>query len=332
MVITEKDGFVEVVSPSELAFGTPDTDLLERPAIDVAGHAPGPGSRDLRLRYLTDNVGWKTDYVIETTGNGTAPELDITGWASIRNEAGRPFRAQPLMLVAGDVNRTSPQPLPRAEMAGARMMGMAMDAEPVASRVASGDVHVYSLAGPVDLAASETTQVRIAHQHKVRAARRYLVDGRSHFMRSPMPGIQPFENPAVEIRFTNEGSEPLPAGNARVFADSRLLGESPIPATPAGEQVILRTGKAFDLTVRRQQTAFRRLGLSDNEIETAHELTLRNAKDTSVEIEVREQIGGEWELIEASHPMNRDGLAATWRIGVPAGGKTTLTYVVRIKR
>jgi len=332
LAIIERDGLVELVGPSVLAFGTPDADLLERPAIDVAGHALGPGSRTLGLRYLVGNVGWKTDYVIAATGSEAAPSLDITGWASVRNGSGRAFTAKPLMLVAGDVNRTSPEPMPRAEMADARMMSMAMDAAPKAERVAAGDVHVYSLVGPVMLAANETTQVRLAHQPGVKAERRYIVEGGGYLLRSPMPGMQPFENPAVEIRFSNEGTEPLPAGNARVYADGRLLGESAIPATPAGEQVTLRTGQAFDLTVRRQQTAFRRLGPPDNAIETAHELSFRNAKSEAVEIEVREQIGGEWDLIEASQPMNRDGLTAVWRIAVPAGGEASLTYVVRVKR
>lgn len=236
------------------------------------------------------------------------------------------------MLVAGDVNRTTFDAMPKAEMATARMMTMAMDAEPMANHVAAGDVHVYSIAGPIDLAADETTQVRIAAQEAVKAERRYILQGHGHHVRSPMPGAQPFENPDVEIRFINEGTEPLPSGNARVYAGDRLLGESSVPSTPAGERVTLRTGKAFDLTVRRQQTAFRRLGSSNTTTESAHRFTLRNAKDSAVTIEIREQIGGDWELVEASHAMNRDGLAAVWQIPVAAGGEATLSYVVRVKR
>lgn len=326
------NGRTELVDARSLALSTPDEDLLERPAIDVAGHALAPGSRDLRLRYLVGNVSWKTDYVVDAVGSEAAPELDIAGWASIRNQSGRAFRAQPLMLVAGEVNRTSPQPVPQAEMAQARMMTMAMDAEPMANRVSGGDVHIYSLAGPIDLAAHETTQVRVVEQNRIKAERRYIITGHGHFARSPIAGLQPFQNPDVELRFANTGGEPLPAGNARVYGGERLLGESPIPATPAGEDVTLRIGKAFDLSVRRQQTAFRRLNPPDQGFETAHQFLLRNAKDTATVIEIREQIGGEWELVEASHPMNRDGLNAVWHIEIPAGGEAELTYVVQVKR
>lgn len=336
--IVEKAGRVETVDPNAFALGTPGADLLDRPAIGVAGHATAPGARALRLRYLTGGVAWSADYVIDVTDDGPVasarePDLDITGWASVRNASGRPFTARPLVLVAGDVNRISvPEAFARADEAAPRTMAMAAEAAPAFERTASGDVHVYALAGPVDLAANETTQVRLLKHEGLKAERRYIVEGGGHLFRAPVPGMQPFENPAVELRFANAGSEPLPAGEVRVYTDGRLAGENVIPATPAGETVVLRTGLAFDLTVRRRQTAFRRLGPPDNDIETAHAFELRNAKDTAAVIEIRERIGGEWEMIDSSHPMERDGLMAVWRIEVPASGAATLTYAVRVKR
>ena len=329
------DGRVETDPPGRLLFGPLNGFLADRPAIDVAGHALAPGGRDLRLRYLAGGLGWQTDYVIEARGSEVSPTLDITGWASIRNDSGRPLRARPLQLVAGDVNRTSPAPklqaMPMAE--GARMMTMAAaDAGAMPERSAVGDVHVYTLAGPVDLAEGETTQVRILRQEGVSAGRRYVLEGGGHRFRGQMPGAQPFENPAVEVRFENTGFEPLPAGNARVFDDARLLGEVTIPATPAGETVTLRTGTAFDLTVRRTQTAYRRLGPPDNAVETAHELVFRNAKANDVMIDVREAIGGDWEVIDSSLPVDRDGLTAVWRVAVKAGGEAVLSYAIRVER
>ncbi|MEQ8665202.1 MAG: hypothetical protein RIC16_05705 [Rhodospirillales bacterium] len=326
---------VETDAPGRIAFAPLDAALVDRPAIDAAGHALAPGGRDLGLRYLAGGLGWHTEYVIEAKGSEASPSLDVTGWASVRNDSGRAFRARPLNLVAGDVNRTSPTPqlgaMPVIE--GARMMTMAAaDAGAMPERTAAGDVHVYALGGPVDLAAGETTQVRLLHQEGVTSQRRYVLEGGGHWFRGHYPGAQPFENPAVEIRFTNEGTEPLPAGNARVFDGSRLLGEAPVPSTPAGEEVTLDVGRSFDIIVRRIQTAYRKLGPPDNDIESAHVVRLRNAKPEDVTVEVRQHIGGDWEIIETSLPLERDGLAAVWRVPVPAAGGTELSYVVRVRR
>ena len=62
-------------------------------------------------------------------------------------------------------------------------------------------------------------------------------------------------------RKTEFGDRPLPGGVARLFqADSagraQLVGEASMDHTPAGEDLRLSAGTAFDLTARRVQTTY----------------------------------------------------------------------------
>ena len=129
--------------------------------------------------------------------------------------------------------------------------------------------------------------------------------------------------------------KPLPAGVVRVYArDSRgaaqFVGEDRIEHTAKNETVKLKLGEAFDITAERKQTAFKRL--PDNLSESAWRIELRNAKDEEVRVKVQEPMPGDWKIVQESqrHAKN-SARSALWEVAVPANGKTTLEYTVRVK-
>ena len=67
-------------------------------------------------------------------------------------------------------------------------------------------------------------------------------------------------------------------------------------------------------------------------IETAYQLEIRNAKSEKVVVTVVEPIAGEWQMLQESHPHKKESAhSAVWEIPVPAEGKATLTWRVRVK-
>jgi hypothetical protein len=143
---------------------------------------------------------------------------------------------------------------------------------------------------------------------------------------------------AVFVEFDNKGGElgvPLPKGIVRVYKkDSRgnalFIGEDRIDHTAKNEGVRLKLGDAFDVKAARKQTSFRKI--ADRVYESAYSLELANAKDTAVTVKVVEPVPGDWEMMSESQKHTKgDAHSAVWQVAVPAGGKATLEYTVRMR-
>jgi len=80
----------------------------------------------------------------------------------------------------------------------------------------------------------------------------------------------------------------------------------------------------------RRQTDYRRISTSTSEV--AFELTLRNHKDAPITVEVNEPIGGDWQMVDASHKWIRTAaFAARFEVPVAGGGTSVLKYRARAR-
>jgi len=143
----------------------------------------------------------------------------------------------------------------------------------------------------------------------------------------------------VLYRFRNDEAShlgmPLPAGTVRVYQnDSRggvqFAGEDQIQHTPKDEGLEIHIGNAFDIVAERTQTDYKKI--SSNVYEMAYQITLRNHKDTPIDVEVREPIGGDWEILNSSHKWTKlDSTTVGFNIPVDKNGTTVLEYRVRVR-
>ena len=128
---------------------------------------------------------------------------------------------------------------------------------------------------------------------------------------------------------------PLPAGTVRVYqADSKggtqFVGEDQIEHTPKDENVRIYTGQAFDVVCERKQLDYKKI--ASNQFELQLQVTLRNHKDGPVTVEVREPIGGDWEILDSNFKWTKlDSSTVGFEIPVDKDGTSTLTYKVRVK-
>lgn len=66
-------------------------------------------------------------------------------------------------------------------------------------------------------------------------------------------------------------------------------------------------------------------------VETAKVLAVNN-KDEAVTITVREPVPGDWEILDENQPHQKEAAnAVAWKVNVPANGKATLTYRVKVR-
>lgn len=293
----------------------------------------------LRLGYFTGGASWQASYQVLLG----VSDARVTGAAVVES---RSLRAEDteVQLLAGAVGRATagqpPMPMFKAARAEA-----AMDAREV-SEQRVGEFHLYSLPGKSTLLPGLTTSVALFDPAQVAYERSYVVHGLM-----PYWGFIPQQGDETEApvevmytlkrpRKTDFGDRPLPGGVARLFqTDSagrpQLVGEASLDHTPAGEDLKLSAGTAFDLTARRVQASYvtrrdsskaggRSLATAD------YKVTLTNAGDTAVTIEVREERAGEWAVVSSSVPAEKISSTITrFRVKVPARGNTVLTYRVR---
>jgi hypothetical protein len=296
----------------------------------------------LRLGYFTTGAAWRASYQVVL---GTA-DARVTGSAVIESQTLRAEDAE-LQLLAGAVGQAQPAPPPVPYAArGVMAEAMAMD-KMAATEQRVGEFHLYSLPGRTSLLPGLTSTIALFEPAQVKYERNYVVHGQV-----PWWGMLPQQGDETEVpvevsytlkrpRKSEFGDRPLPGGVVRLFqADSggrtQLIGEAAMDHTPAGEDVRLSAGTAFDLTARRVQTTYstrrdstkagwRTLATAD------YKVTVRNATDSATTVDVREERSGEWSVLQSSVPPEKVSSTITrFRVKVPARGEATVTYRVRV--
>ncbi len=314
----------------ELIFDQLPENLRERPTLVWLLSSARAGERRLEATYLTGGLTWKADYVL--TLDQAGDEGSLLGWVTLDNTSGASYPDATVQLVAGEVHlapapRSGPQPM----MMAAKAAGAEMREE------AFAEYHLYTLERPTTVKDRQKKQVALLEAEGVKVSRRYVVESPQWWYLQPI-GTQK-QDVRVDVEFANRAANrlgmALPAGVVRLYQKDRrgtaqFVGEDRIEHTPKDEDVTVTMGNAFDIVAERRQTEYRKL--ADNLYEDAFEVTLRNHKDTPVTVDVRERIGGDWEMLANSHPFRKLSAAGVvFAVPVPANGQAVLTYKVRVR-
>lgn len=293
----------------------------------------------VKLMYATSGASWGVSYSLIL---GTAGRIE--GAASIMSGTLDLANAE-VQLLAGDIGVQAPSPSPRAYAMSAKAVNAFEDAAP--SQEAVGEARLYTLPGRVTFTPGTQLVTPLFDPTPARAERRFTVTGGIPFWGGFGQEEDEREVPvAVTYRLERKlgtifGDLPLPGGGVQVFDTDKagrlqLIGMGSIGHTAPGEEVNVSTGSAFDVTAKRTQTAFTTTrGTAPNTNRTiamaSYRVDLQNAKDSAVVVEVREDRGGEWSIVESSVPVQkRSATRAVFPVTVPAKGKATLTYRVRV--
>jgi hypothetical protein len=319
--------------PARLAFPQVPDNLIAKPTlvwlVDSAA-----AKQTVEVTYLTQNLNWSADYVLVV--DDAEKKGDLNGWVTLVNQSGASYKNAELKLVAGDVNRVQPQS-PRENY------GMAMKAEAADARQFQEqslfEYHLYSLQRPTNVLQNEQKQVNLLSAAGIGVGKKLIFFGQQYWFRGQYGQV--LSNQKVGAYLDIQNSEqnrlgmPLPKGTLRVYkADKsgakQFVGEDSIEHTPRDEKLRVKMGEAFDVVGDRKQTEWRELGTCASE--SAWEIEIRNHKDTAIEVEDYEPIGGDWTIISSSQAAEKkDANTFTFTIKVPARGKTKVNYKVRVK-
>jgi hypothetical protein len=329
-------------SPPGLALYPSELVVVEPTA--VVGVQSSKGQDQIRVGYFTAGASWQASYQV-VLGR---PDARVTGMAVIPSQSLRAENAE-IRLLAGSVSRAqppgAPQPLSLQE---ARVSAKVAAMNDVATEQKVGEFHLYSLPGRSTLLPGLTTSIAFFEPAQVKYERNYVVHGDVPYW-GFLPQMGDETEPPVEViytlkrpRKTDFGDRPLPGGVARLYLpDSsgglQLVGEASLNHTPAGSDMKLDAGTAFDITAKRLQMnyATRRDSTKARGVHTVatadYRVTLKNATDSLVTVDVEEERAGEWSVVSSSVPVEKvSSTISRFRVRVPARGEAVLTYRIRV--
>lgn len=310
--------------------------LYSRPTLVWSLDNSGNGRHRVETSYLAGNLSWSSDYVL-TVGRDEK-SADLNGWVTLVNNSGTAYKNAKLQLVAGDLNRVMGR-LEAAPAEAKAMLARAADSAQFA-REAFSEYHLYSLGRRTTIQDRQSKQISLLTSRGVPVQKLFVVEGQQFYYRNAQhPGSPLKDVVKVYYQFQNDQKSglgvPMPAGVVRVYqADSagsvQFIGEDRISHTPKDEQLTLHVGNAFDVVCERKQTDFRKL--SDRLYEMEFEITLRNRKESPIVVDVREPVGGDWQVLESTHKATKlDAWSLQFSVPVKDGGTSVLRYRVRIR-
>ncbi|MGH7538725.1 MAG: DUF4139 domain-containing protein [Gemmatimonadales bacterium] len=330
----------EPLFPAELVRTAPEVAL----ALDASRGRP-----TTQLAYVAQGVTWEATYqAVIGAGGG---QVTIGGAATVASQSLRAESAD-IQLVAGSISRTRSE-RPKlsgfvvADMAAARVAEAPMPAEQ-----AVGETHVYTLPTKLSLEPGVPVATALFPRATTSVVREFVVPGvlpwRGWVGQLPGDATQV----PVQVWYTFKrgrgtafGDRPLPGGTMQLYqADSegrvQLVGEATIGHTPAGKELRVQSGDAFDVTAERVQTDYNqeqlppaKRGLPPRQrVTAAYRVTVTNAKAEGANVDVRESHFGDWKVVDSSVPAEKLSSTETrFRLAVPAGGQAVLTYTVQIE-
>lgn len=311
--------------------------LYSRPTLVWMLDNRGPAEQRVEASYLTGNMNWTADYVLTVGRDEKAADLD--GWVTLVNGSGAAYENAKLQLVAGQIHQVEPK-AKAAYLARSETLEVGGAGAASFQQEGFSEYHLYTLQRRTSIQNNESKQISLLNGTGIPVEKFLLVEGEPYYYRNPQGIGNPIpQTVKVFYRFKNDEKSslgmPLPAGTVRVYqADSKggmqYVGEDAIGHTPKDETVRVYVGNAFDVVAQRKQMDYKKI--ASNLYEMEYQITLRNHKDGPVTVEVREPVGGDWEVVNANYKWTKlDSTSIGFEIPVEKDGSAALDYRVRVK-
>jgi len=320
------------------------------------------GEKPLKVSYFIGGLDWGISYTAVCSEE--KGEMDLTAYATVKNESGEEFLKARLKLVAGEIHRK------RVERYRKGLRKLAVQADRVRKMAlemrAGGKALAPSLAAappPAKFGMEEAGAAGMLSEHYLFSIDR-PVDLRDEWSEKvamfsaediPVKIVYVFESNSnrlwKEYRFENDeehklGRSPLPPGGMIIYRDedgklALVTSDAEMRFTPVGGEVEIRVEADPGVKVERKQISYAKVNLRFNDwgrvsgfdTEEGYEVRVRNHRDRAVQVELYEWFEGEWEIFENSHPFERkDVRTALFKLEVSPGAEEVVRYKVRIKR
>lgn len=336
MVIRTAEGRIFLNPSGEIEVTSLPEGLISKPTLLWEIESTLAGNVPVELSYLTQGLGWKSDYVLQI--DGASSSADLRGWVTVTNNSGATYNNAKLKLLAGDVERARQEVQMDAMKAGGRGGAGAGGFQ----EESLFEYHLYTLQRPATIRNKEIKQLSLLEASGLKYTKQLIVDSMSQYRNwYPQEGAVGTGDikPLVKIEFVNSEANklgmPLPKGTVKVYQRDKsgsvqMLGEDNIDHTPRDERISLTVGRSFDVRATRTRTSFRRI--SATQTEETFSIEVRNRKEVPESVTVLERKWGDWTISNNSIPFTKaDANTARFNVDLKAGETKTVTYTVTTK-
>lgn len=322
-ILEQDDGSIMLAPPGEVVLPELPDGVRSRPALVMMIEASETGEHSAELMYLTSGLSWSANYVANISPD--AKTVDIAGWLAITNNCGIPFEHANIKCVAGDVNKV------RETFSKGATRGVTMEAcysaAPAVEEGELGDYQTYKCSNPSTVNNKETKQLLFLDSRNVPCDKQYV------FSYSWTPGMGRYEvekETPVDVRLViPELEKACPKGMFRMYqedshGDSEFIGEDRIEHSPKKSRVFMKIGKAFNIKARRLiESAEYKKSYRKERVN----VFLHNYSEQDVVVQVRENLGANWEIMDKSHEYEEmSAFKIRFNITVPAGEEVKVSY------
>src|SRR3984957_1359920 len=174
------------VSYESIRFPELPDNLYERPTLLWTLQNTGARRHRVEASYLTTNLSWNADYVLNVAKDETSGDLD--GWVTLVNHSGTAFKNASLQLVAGDLHRVFAQS-GMDEMKAMNSVARAAAAPVPFQQESFSEYHLYSLNRRTSIFDQESKQISLLNASHFPLRKVYVVNGQTYYYRmAAQPG------------------------------------------------------------------------------------------------------------------------------------------------
>jgi len=246
ILLQKNQEIISGIKTTDIIFSKLPNDLITKPSL-VWKTRSEKGNQKIKLNYLTRNISWKSDYILNLDEKNS-----LNAWITIQNNSGSAYKNANIHVIAGDVKtnrRIVRKSAPRYEMAAMNTMA---DSPKVAQKSFSG-YHLYTIPFKETINNNEKKQINFINKSNLKVQSKATSNNGIYFHRFSKIKGQNF-NHKIELNNTKEAGLglALPSGTVRVYKKdegiSHFIGEDNIKHTSKNAEISLTIGKFFDIT------------------------------------------------------------------------------------
>lgn len=327
---------IETDYPGRFIFSNVPENLKEKPTLTIDVFSEKKEQIPIEISYLTQGMSWEANYVAKLNDHENL--LSLNGWVSMTNNSGVDYINANVQFVAGNVNRIQKlQKHMRSAKATFTEMNSSFDSAMVEENLM--DYHLYSLERKTSILSNQTKQLSLFTAQNIPVIKEYSF---KNILPTYINKQNFFQNDNANVNIIIDNSKksnlgkPLPAGTIRVYKDDSknrvfFVGEDKISHTPENENIRLFIGQAFDITAKKKQIKFSKIG---DISEAEYEITFKNSKDTLEHIVFSQFFSNnDFKILTSNIPYKQNSASEyIWNVEIPAKQNTILKITVQTRK